>query len=155
MNNESARLPLTFSTSAGNRTPEQSVATARAAEAAGFTSVSFADRPHDPILAGWTLATAVAVQTERIRLFHATLNVPFRYPAVLAKEAATLDIISGGRLDLCLGAGGERNRPLYDTIGVPLAAPGERLQDLRDTIAILRGLWTHERFSHSGRVHRV
>ena len=155
MTNESSRLPLTFSTSAGNRDLEQSIATARAAEAAGFTSVSFADRPHDPILDGWTLATAVAVRTERIRLFHATLNVPFRFPAVLAKEAATLDIISGGRLDLCLGAGGEGNRPLYDTIGVPLAAPGERLHDLRDAIAILRGMWTHERFSYSGRVYRV
>jgi len=147
--------PITFATPAGNQSLEQALATAQAAEAAGFTGVSFSDRPHDPILEGWTLSTAVAARTERIRLFHSTLNVPYRFPSVLAKEAATLDIISGGRLDLCLGAGGEGNRPLYESLGVPLASPGERLQDLRDAIAILRGMWTHERFSYEGRVYHV
>ena len=86
---------------------------------------------------------------------HTTLNVPFRFSQVLAKEAATLDLISGGRLDLCLGAGGEPNRHLYDSIGVPLAAAGDRLQDLRDAIAILRGLWTKDKFSYQGRAYHV
>ena len=149
------RLPITFGTPAGNQSFEQALTTAKAAEAAGFTSVSFSDRPHDPILDGWTLATAVAVRTERIRFFHSTLNVPYRFPSVLAKEAATLDIISAGRFDLCLGAGGEANRPLYDTIGVPLGSPGERMEDLEDTIEILRGMWTHEKFSYAGRVFHV
>jgi len=155
MTRSSKRLPVTFATPAGNQSFEQALRTAQAAEAGGFTSVTFGDRPHDPVLDGWTLATAVAARTERIRFFHTTLNVPYRFPAVLAKEAATLDIISGGRLDLCLGAGGEANRPLYDTVGVPLAAPGERLQDLRDAIAILRGMWGNEKFSYAGRVHHV
>jgi alkanesulfonate monooxygenase SsuD/methylene tetrahydromethanopterin reductase-like flavin-dependent oxidoreductase (luciferase family) len=150
-----ARLPITFSTPAGNQSFEQALATAQAAETAGFTSVTFSDRPHDPVLDGWTLSAAVAARTERIRFFHTTLNVPYRFPAVLAKEAATLDRISNGRLDLCLGAGGEVNRPLYDSIGVPLASPGERLQDLRDAIAILRGMWANEKFSFKGRVFQV
>jgi alkanesulfonate monooxygenase SsuD/methylene tetrahydromethanopterin reductase-like flavin-dependent oxidoreductase (luciferase family) len=146
---------ITFATRAGNQDYEQAVAVAQAAEAAGFTGVSFSDRPHDPILEGWTLATAVAVRTERIRLFHTTLNIPYRFPAVLAKEAATLDIISGGRLDLCLGAGGEANRPFYDSIGVPLGAPGDRLTDLEDAVNIMRGMWANERFSYQGRVYHV
>ncbi len=149
------RLPVVFSTPAGNDSFERALMVATAAEEAGFTSVAFSDRPHDPILDGWTLAAAVAARTQRIRFWHSTLNLPFRFPAVLAKEAATLDLISGGRLDLCLGAGGEGNRPLYDTVGVPLAAPGERLQDLRDAIAILRGMWSQDKFSYAGRVHKV
>ena len=151
----SLRLPITFATPAGNQTFEQTLAVAQAAEAAGFSGVAFADRPHDPGLEGWTLATAVAVRTERIRIFHTTLNVPFRFPSVLAKEAATLDLLSGGRLDLCLGAGGEPNRPLYEAMGVPLAAPGERLTDLEDAIAIMRGIWTGDAFSYEGRSHHV
>jgi alkanesulfonate monooxygenase SsuD/methylene tetrahydromethanopterin reductase-like flavin-dependent oxidoreductase (luciferase family) len=149
------RLPITFSTRAGNQSFEQALSVAQAAEKAGFSGVSFSDRPHDPILEGWTLATAIAARTERIRVFHTTLNVPFRFAAVLAKEAATLDIISNGRLDLCLGAGGDANRPLYDSIGVPLAAPGERLTDLVDAITIMRGMWAHDKFTYKGRAFHV
>lgn len=155
MTSPGGRLPITFSTPAGNQGFDQALEIAQAAEAAGFTSVAFADRPHDPIMDGWTLSTAVAARTERIRVWHTTLNVPYRFPAVLAKEAATLDRVSGGRLDLCLGAGGEGNRPLYDSIGVPLAAPAERLSDLEDAIAIIRGLWSHDRFSYQGRRYQV
>ncbi len=154
-NSTGNRLPITFATRAGNQSYEQAVEIAQAAEAAGFTSVNLSDRPHDPILEGWTLATAIAVRTERIRFFHTTLNVPYRFPAVLAKEAATLDIISGGRLDLCLGAGGEANRALYDSIGVPLGTPGERLTDLEDAVAIMRGMWANEKFSYKGRAYHV
>ena len=151
----SNRLPIWFTTPATGQDFETVLAVAQAAEAAGFSGVSFSDRPHDPIMDGWTLAAAVAARTERVRLHHSTLNIPYRYPAVLAKEAATLDIISNGRLDLCLGAGGEENRLLYDSIGVPLAPPAERMQDLRDAIAVLRGLWSNEKFSHQGRVHQL
>jgi alkanesulfonate monooxygenase SsuD/methylene tetrahydromethanopterin reductase-like flavin-dependent oxidoreductase (luciferase family) len=155
MTNNGGRLPVTFCTRAGNQSFEQALMIAQAAEQAGFTGVSFSDRPHDPILEGWTLATAIAARTERIRVFHTTLNVPYRFASVLAKEAAALDIISNGRLDLCLGAGGDANRPLYDSIGVPLAAPGERLRDLVDAIAIMRGMWANEKFSYKGRVYQV
>jgi alkanesulfonate monooxygenase SsuD/methylene tetrahydromethanopterin reductase-like flavin-dependent oxidoreductase (luciferase family) len=144
-----------FATGVPGRDFQEALAVAQAAETAGFTSVSFADRPFDPVMDGWTLATAVAARTERIRLFHTTLNIPYRLPQVIAKEAATLDLISGGRLDLCLGAGGEGNRPAYDSFGLPMPGPGERLQDLRDAIAIIRGLWSNERFTYEGRVFRV
>ena len=154
-NDGSKKLPIWFTTPAAGQDFEGVLATAQAAEASGFSGVSFSDRPHDPILDGWTLAAAVAARTDRVRLHHSTLNIPYRFPAVLAKEAATLDIISNGRLDLCLGAGGEENRALYDSIGVPLASPSERMQDLVDAIAILRGLWSNEKFSFKGRVHEL
>ncbi len=149
------RLRITFATAAGGDTFAQSLETALAAEAAGFASVFLSDRPHDPILEGWTLATALAARTERVRFYHATLNMPYRYPSVLAKEAATFDLISNGRLDLCLGAAGEANRPLYDSLGVPLASPKERMQDFQDYIAILRGMWSHDKFSYQGRTYHV
>ena len=154
-NDTAGRRPITFCTRAGNQTFEQALAIAQAAEKAGFTGVSFSDRPHDPMLEGWTLATAIAARTERIRVFHSTLNVPYRFASVLAKEAATLDIISNGRVDLCLGAGGDANRPLYDSIGVPLAAPGERLTDLVDAITIMRGMWRNDSFTYRGRAFNV
>jgi alkanesulfonate monooxygenase SsuD/methylene tetrahydromethanopterin reductase-like flavin-dependent oxidoreductase (luciferase family) len=147
----SGRLPLTFLTQGGNRDHRLAIDIAKAADAAGFSGIGFADRPHDPQLDGWTLATVVAARTERIRVFHATLNVPFRYPALVAKAAATLDRISDGRLDLALGAGGEGNRGLYRSVGVELAAPGERLRDLEDAVAILRGMWSQPTFSYRGR----
>ncbi len=155
MTNRDGRLPIRFITPVAGPTFEAVLEQAQTAEAAGFDGVTFSDRPHDPIMDGWTLAAAVAARTERVRLSHTTLNIPYRYPAVLAKEAATLDIISHGRLDLCLGAGGEGNRPLYDTIGVKLASPEDRMQGLRECIAILRGLWENERFTYEGRIYSV
>lgn len=155
MTNSHGRLPVRFTTPINGPTFEAVLEQAQAAEAAGFSGISFLDRPHDPVLDGWTLATAVAARTERIRLYHTTLNIPYRFPAVMAKEAATFDIISHGRLDLCLGAGGEGNRSLYDSIGVPLAAPADRLRGLREYIAILRGLWANEKFSYEGRIYSV
>jgi alkanesulfonate monooxygenase SsuD/methylene tetrahydromethanopterin reductase-like flavin-dependent oxidoreductase (luciferase family) len=149
------RNPIRFNVSVGGPTFEAVLEQAQTAEAAGFDGVSFGDRPHDPVMSGWLLATAVAARTERVRLNHMTLNIPYRYPAVLAKEAVTLDIISNGRLDLCLGAGSDHNRPLYDSIGVTLAPPAERMQALKECIEILRGLWSHERFSYDGRIYHL
>jgi alkanesulfonate monooxygenase SsuD/methylene tetrahydromethanopterin reductase-like flavin-dependent oxidoreductase (luciferase family) len=155
MSDQISRPSIRFTTPVQAMTFEQTLDNALAAEAAGFSGVTFSDRPHDPMLDGWTLSAAIAARTERVRLYHTTLNIPYRFPAVLAKEAATLDIVSNGRLDLCLGAGGEGNRPLYDSIGVPMASPGERLRGLRECIDILRGIWSNERFTYEGEVYSV
>jgi alkanesulfonate monooxygenase SsuD/methylene tetrahydromethanopterin reductase-like flavin-dependent oxidoreductase (luciferase family) len=106
-------------------------------------------------LTGWTLATALAARTQRLHFFHTTLNVPYRYPYILAQEAAALDVISGGRVILCLGTGFEPSRQNYLNAGLPFGTPGERLQDMRDVLAILRGVWSGERFSHTGRFYSV
>ena len=148
------RLPLTFATPASSKSWEQSLATAAAAEDAGFWGIGLGER-FDGSLAGWTLATALAARTQRLHFFHTTLNVPYRYPYILAQEAAALDAISGGRLILCLGTGFEPSRQNYLNAGLPFGTPGERLQDMRDVIAILRGVWSGERFSHKGRFYSV
>jgi alkanesulfonate monooxygenase SsuD/methylene tetrahydromethanopterin reductase-like flavin-dependent oxidoreductase (luciferase family) len=148
------RLPLTFATPASSRSWEQAVATAQAAEAAGFWGIGLGER-FDGSLTGWTLATALAARTQTLRFFHTTLNVPYRYPYILAQEAAALDVISEGRVILCLGTGFEPSRQNYLNAGLPFGTPGERLQDMRDVIAILRGVWSGERFSHKGRFYSV
>ena len=127
--------------------------TARAAEAAGFSTLAFTDRPPENNLEAWTAATAIGVQTERVLLTHNTLNVPFRTPALLAKMAASLDVITGGRLVLTLGAGAQAQH--FVSYGAPFGSPGERFTDLADTVTILRGLWSQPSFSYSGRQLRV
>ena len=148
------RLPLTFATPASSNSWEQSLGTALAAEEAGFWGIGLGER-FDGSLTGWTLATALAARTQRLHFFHTTLNVPYRYPYILAQEAAALDVISGGRVILCLGTGFEPSRQNYLNAGLPFGSPGERLQDMRDAIAILRGVWGGQRFSHKGRFYSV
>lgn len=130
------------------------VAVAQAAEAAGFQNISFSDRPPENNLEGWTLATAVALQTSRIRVTHSTLNVPFRNPALLSKMAAALDFITGGgRLILTLGAGVQEKH--FTSYGIEFGTPGERVDGLVDAIEILRGTWANEQFTYSGKRYSV
>ncbi len=130
------------------------LATARVAEEAGFDTLAFTDRPPENNLEGWTTATAIGVQTQRIRLTHNTLNVPFRNAAMLAKMANSLDVITGGgRLILTLGAGAQA--PHFETYGIHFGSPGERFTDLKDTIQILKGVWSNESFTYQGRTQSV
>ncbi len=130
------------------------VEAAQAAESAGFATIAFSDRPPEDNLEGWTLATAVAMQTSRIRVTHSTLNVPFRNPALLSKMATALDAVTGGgRLILTLGAGGQEQH--FSSYGVPFGSPGERVDGLRDAIAILRGTWANEQFTYEGKRYSV
>lgn len=91
------------------------VATAVEAEQLGLDSVSIQDHPYQPaFLDTWTLLTWIAARTERIGLFPNVANLPLRHPAVIARSAASLDILSGGRVEHGLGAGAfcsSRGRP--------------------------------------------
>ncbi len=130
------------------------VAVAKAAEAAGFQNISFSDRPPENNIEGWTLATAIALQTEKLRVTHSTLNVPFRNPALLSKMAAGLDAITGGgRVILTLGAGTQRDH--FTTYGIGFGTPGELVDGLIDAIEILRGTWANESFTYSGKQYSV
>ena len=133
---------------------ERVVEVAKAAEAAGFQNMSFSDRPPENNLEGWTLATAVAIQTNRIRVTHSTLNVPFRNPALLSKMATALDFITGGdRVILTLGAGTQADH--FTTYGIGFHSAGERVEGLIDAIEILRGTWANEQFSYEGKQYHV
>jgi F420-dependent oxidoreductase-like protein len=141
------------------RTWSEAREAARAFDALGFDSVWVCDHvygvpvPTLPIFEAWTELAAVAAVTERVGL--GTLVTPpfFRNPALLAKQVATLDHVSGGRTIVGLGAGWFG--PEFEGTGCAFPKLGERLSALEETIRILRGLWSEERFSFEGRHFRV
>jgi len=132
---------------------------ARTFDALGFHSVWVCDHvlgvpaPQLPILEAWTELAAVAALTERVEL--GTLVTPpfFRNPAVLAKQIATLDQISGGRAFPGFGAGWFAAE--FESYGLPFPSTRERLRALDEALEILRGLWSQERTSFEGRHFRV
>lgn len=140
-----------------SRDPRAPVALARAAEAAGLDLVTFQDHPYQPrFLDTWTLLAYVAASTERVRLCANVTNLPLRPPAVLARAAASLDLLSGGRVELGLGAGA-----FWDAVaamGGPRRTPGESVAALAEAIAVVRGTWDvadPERFVVDGAHYRV
>lgn len=107
----------------------------------GFDVIGVQDHPYQRrFYDTWTLLTAIAMRTERITVFPDVANLPLRPPAMLAKAAATLDILSGGRLELGLGAGG-----FWPAIGAydgPVRTPGESVSALEEAIQVIRLLWS-------------
>jgi alkanesulfonate monooxygenase SsuD/methylene tetrahydromethanopterin reductase-like flavin-dependent oxidoreductase (luciferase family)/FAD/FMN-containing dehydrogenase len=124
----------------GNANPEHTVALAQLTEAAGLEYATFQDHPYQPaFLDTWTLLSWVAAQTTTLKVAPNVLNLPLRQPAVVARSAASLDLLSGGRFELGLGAGG-----FWDAIaamGGPRRTPGEGVDALTEAIEIIRGIW--------------
>lgn len=118
------------------------VADAQNAEALGFDLVTCSDhlRGEQPNLETWTLLTWIASRTTRIQLAPNVLGLPYRHPAVTAKMAETLDRMSGGRLVLGLGAGG--NDDEFRGFGIDPGSPGEKVQGLAEAVGIMRRLWS-------------
>jgi alkanesulfonate monooxygenase SsuD/methylene tetrahydromethanopterin reductase-like flavin-dependent oxidoreductase (luciferase family) len=109
--------------------------------------------PDVPALEGWTLATAVLAQTERLRVGHLVLCNNFRHPAVLAKMVTTLDVISGGRLDIGIGSGSFEEE--HHQAGLPWGTAAERSERLQESLEILASMLTGERTSFAGRHYQV
>ena len=146
--------PVRFGINTAFQSFDDALRVCKAAEASGFTTIGFSDRPTEQGLEGWTIATAIGVLTQKLKLTHVTLNIPFRSPAMLAKMAASLDVVTGGgRVELSLGAGGQQ--PHYVSYGLPFGSAGERFEGLRDTVNILRGMWANDSFSYAGKVYHV
>jgi alkanesulfonate monooxygenase SsuD/methylene tetrahydromethanopterin reductase-like flavin-dependent oxidoreductase (luciferase family)/hemerythrin-like domain-containing protein len=123
--------------------PDQVVALARLAEDAGLDLATFQDHPYQPaFLDTWTLMSYVAAATSRIRLSGNVLNLPLRQPVVLARSAASLDLLSGGRVELGIGAGGFWNA--IEAAGGRRLAPGESVDALGEAIRIIREVWDVE-----------
>ncbi|QYJ16075.1 F420-dependent glucose-6-phosphate dehydrogenase [Rubrobacter xylanophilus DSM 9941] len=126
------------------RPPTHAVELAVAAERAGLDLVTFQDHPYQPaFLDTWTLLSYVAARTGRIRLSGNVINLPLRHPGVLARAAASLDLLSGGRFELGIGAGG-----FWDAIaamGGPRRSPGQAVEALEEAIEIIRELWDTEK----------
>jgi F420-dependent oxidoreductase-like protein len=107
----------------------------------------------DDSLECWTLMAALARETSRIRFGTLVLCQSYRNPALLAKMAATLDHVSGGRLEFGLGAGWYENE--YRAYGYDFPPIGARLAQLEEALQICRLLWTEERASFAGRHYRI
>ena len=125
-----------------------------AAEAAGFDSVWLMDHLAAPAandqdtFEGWTLAAALAARTETIRIGHLVTCDPFRHPALLAKMAATLDVISDGRLELGMGWGSVPDE--LTAFGIGAGSPRTRATRLRESLEILDLMFAGERFDYDG-----
>ncbi|MES4891343.1 LLM class flavin-dependent oxidoreductase [Streptomyces sp. NPDC096012] len=104
--------------------------------------------PDGPCFEGTTLLTALTARTRRIRGALMVAPVAWRHPAMLAAVAATIDHVSGGRVELGIGVGGADLA--HDQYGFPRLPRAERLKLLEETAAVLRGLWSGERFSYTG-----
>ena len=131
----------------------------RVAEKAGFDSAWFMDhlappaaREHDTLEA-WTLASAIAARTISIRLGHLVLCDPFRHPALLAKMAATLDVISEGRLELGIGWGSVEAE--LAAFGFGPEAPAVRAAKLDEALQIIELMFTGEPFDYDGVHYRL
>jgi alkanesulfonate monooxygenase SsuD/methylene tetrahydromethanopterin reductase-like flavin-dependent oxidoreductase (luciferase family) len=123
-----------------NTPPHRAVDLAKASEDAGLDLVTFQDHPYQASFHDtWTLLAWVAAQTERIHLSGNVLNVALRPPAVLARAAASLDLLSGGRVALGLGAG-----YFWDAVqsmGGRKLSVGEGITALEQAIDVLHGIW--------------
>jgi len=106
-----------------------------------------------PCLEGWTTLAALAAATNRSRLRLMVTGNTYRHPAVLASIAATVDIISNGRVDIGLGAGW--NEYEHASMGLPLYAPGERIRRLDEACQILKLLYTQEVTTFDGRYYQL
>lgn len=139
---------------------ERCLSTALAAEAGGFDSVWVYDHVHpipdpaspDPVFECWTTTAALAQATSTIRLGQMVGCIAYREPALLAKMAATVDVISGGRLDWGIGAGWYWHE--FEAYGFPWGTPRERIGRLREGVEIVESMWTQERTDYEGEWYR-
>ena len=124
--------------------PELTVAQAVAADEAGLAFVGIQDHPYQRrYLDTWTLLSYLAARTERVKLLPDVINLPLRQPAVLAKSVASLDLLSGGRVELGIGAGA-----FWDAVaamGGPKRTPGESVEALEEAMRIIRTFLDIER----------
>jgi len=134
---------------------EEVLTLARVADDEGLDCVGIQDHPYQRRhLDTWMLMATVLARTERVSVFPDVANLPLRPPAVMAKAAASLDLMSGGRFELGLGAGA-----FWEAIGAmggPQRSPGEAVDALQEAIEVIRLMWSGERSARfEGRHYRV
>lgn len=152
-----------FQDAAGTGPFEFARKAALSAEDLGFTSVWAYDHliPYEdyepleskPMLEVWTLLSAIAGITRRVRLGQVVTCNSYRSPALLAKMASTLDVISSGRLDFGIGAGWYERE--YESYGYESPRDSVRIAQLDEALHIIRAMWTEEKATFAGRHYRV
>jgi probable F420-dependent oxidoreductase len=148
-----------FGSFARKQAADRIIAVAEAAESLGYSTAwvidhlvlpakvegGYAFNPLDPFLEPITVLGALALRTSRIKLGTAVLVLPYRHPVYTAKALATVDVLSGGRLVVGVGAGWME--PEFNAFGIPLTERGSRTNE---TIDVLKALWTEDVPSYSG-----
>jgi probable F420-dependent oxidoreductase len=141
--------PIRFGTGAARTSdPARLLAAARRAESLGYSTFALPDHlmmPFAPLIA----LQAIADATTTLRVSQLVLAQDFRHPAVLAKELATLDVLSGGRVEVGIGAGWLSAE--FEQAGIPFASASVRIERLEEAVVVLRGLFGDQSFSFSGR----
>jgi F420-dependent oxidoreductase-like protein len=135
----------------------------RLADAGGFDNLWLCDHllpivPWDqraPIFEAWSLIAAMAQATRRVRIGAMVSANTFRHPGVLAKIAATVDHLSGGRLELGIGAGGSFGPTEHVQIGLDFPPTGERIRTLGEACTVIKKLWTEDVADFEGRYYRL
>lgn len=149
------RFGISIDPTAGD--PKEPFTLAKIADEQGIDLLTIQDRPYQwRFYETWTLLTALAVTTQRIHVTPNVANLPLRPPALLAKQAATLDVLTGGRVELGIGAGAFW--PAIAAYGGPQRTPAEAFAGFRDALHILRGMWDSEAgrtFSYAGEIYTV
>jgi alkanesulfonate monooxygenase SsuD/methylene tetrahydromethanopterin reductase-like flavin-dependent oxidoreductase (luciferase family) len=135
------RQPVRFGVFVTPEATERPLRLAALADELGYDVAGVQDHPYQRrFFDTWTLLAAIAMRTERIAVFPDVANLPLRPPAMLAKAAATLDILSGGRVELGLGAGGFwQGIKAYDG---PVRTAGESVSALEEAMQVIRLLWS-------------
>src|ERR1700760_3538291 len=131
------------------------VGLAQEAERLGYDFVSASDHPcgRDPSYEAAPMLPGIAARPSRIQVASRVLAVPFRRPAMVAKLAASLDLLSGGRFILGLGAGYVDEEIV--ALGGPALSPAEKMDGLAEAIQAIRGGWTHSAYTQQGRQYSV
>jgi hypothetical protein len=112
----------------------------RLADVAGLDIVSFQDHPYQSVfLDTWTLLSVVAAATTNVRVAPNVANLPLRPPVVLARSAASLDILSGGRVELGIGAGTYHDALV--ALGLPRLTAGQSVDALAEAVDVIRAIW--------------
>jgi len=125
---------------------------ARQMEDMGYATLVIADH-FGPGVAPFSAMGVAAAATETLRVGTFVLDNDLRHPAIVAKELATLDILSDGRVEAGIGAGWKLQD--YTQTGIPFDPPGVRVSRLEEALTIMKGFWTQERFSFSGEHYEV
>jgi alkanesulfonate monooxygenase SsuD/methylene tetrahydromethanopterin reductase-like flavin-dependent oxidoreductase (luciferase family) len=138
---------------------DELVARARAAEAAGFVGITGMDHlapplaQEQPMFEAIVTTTWLAAHTERLRVGSLVLCDAFRLPAVLARQAVSIDHASGGRFELGIGWGSVRDE--FPVFGVGSTEPRDRVERLRESLEVMRALWAGEVVDYDGRYHQL
>jgi probable F420-dependent oxidoreductase len=125
---------------------------AQRAESLGYDTLLMPDHITDQ-LAPVAALSAAAAATTTLRIGSFVFDNDYRNPVMLAKEATTLDLLSGGRLEFGLGAGW--NTRDYEQLGIPHDAPKVRVDRFEEALALIKRLWTEDKVTHDGTYYRV